>query len=98
MDRGRLASSTIKTQGRHQANPSRSRRRSNCLLLSERFLTEQVVGRKAYVEFRGEATQLNGKPYNNYYLWIMIFDESGHAKEIREYMDTGLVKEVFTNN
>ena len=56
------------------------------------------MGNKAYVEFRGEATQLNGKPYNNQYLWIMIFDDQGHAQEIREYLDTRLVQEVFTNN
>ena len=56
------------------------------------------MGNKAYVEFRGEATQLNGKPYNNLYLWIMIFDNQGHAQEIREYLDTKLVQEVFTNN
>lgn len=58
----------------------------------------KVVGNKAYVEFRGEATQLNGKPYNNQYLWVMIFDDQGHAQEIREYLDTRLVQEVFTNN
>jgi len=58
----------------------------------------KVVGNKAYVEFRGEASQLNGKPYNNLYLWVMLFDDHGHAMEIREYLDTGLVKEVFTNN
>ena len=56
------------------------------------------MGNKAYVEFRGEATQLNGKPYNNQYLRIMIFDDQGHAQEIREYLDTRLVQEVFTNN
>jgi ketosteroid isomerase-like protein len=58
----------------------------------------KVVGNKAYVEFRGEATQLNGKPYNNQYIWVMIFDDQGHAQEIREYLDTRLVQEVFTNN
>ncbi|MCJ1394386.1 hypothetical protein MMC18_007264 [Xylographa bjoerkii] len=57
-----------------------------------------VVGSKAYVEFRGEAIQNNGKPYDNNYLWVMIFDDHGHATEIREYLDTGLVKEVFAEN
>ena len=56
------------------------------------------MGNKAYVEFRGEATQLNGERYNNLYLWIMIFDNQGHAQEIREYLDTKLVQEVFINN
>ena len=58
----------------------------------------KVVGSKAYVEFKGEATQNNGKPYNNNYLWVMIFNEDGHAFEIREYLDTGLVREVFASN
>jgi ketosteroid isomerase-like protein len=57
-----------------------------------------VVGNKAYTEFQGEATQLNGKPYNNYYLWVLIFEDDGLIHEIREYLDTGLVREVFTNN
>ena len=58
----------------------------------------KVVGSKAYVEFKGEATQNNGKPYDNHYMWVMIFNEDGHAFEIREYLDTGLVKEVFASN
>ena len=71
----------------------------NVCHISKPALTHrQVVGHKAYVEFRGEATQLNGKPYNNYYLWVMMFDDHGHAQEIREYLDTGLVKDVFANN
>ncbi|MCJ1432677.1 hypothetical protein MMC27_002034 [Xylographa pallens] len=61
-------------------------------------LEVDVLSSKAYVEFKGEATQNNGKPYNNNYLWVMIFDDHGHAIEIREYLDTGLVKEVFASN
>ena len=57
-----------------------------------------MVGNKAYTEFKGEAIQNNGKPYNNNYLWIMIFDQRVLCTEIREYLDTGLVKEVFSNN
>ena len=58
----------------------------------------QVVGSKAYVEFKSEATQLNGKPYDNNGIWVMIWDEHGRYQEIREYLDTGLVREVFANN
>ena len=58
----------------------------------------KVAGSKAYVEFKGEAVQNNGKPYDNLHMWIMNFDEHGHATEIREYLDTGLVKQVFTDN
>ncbi|MCJ1295062.1 hypothetical protein MMC34_006623 [Xylographa carneopallida] len=61
-------------------------------------LEVEVFGSKAFVEFKGEATQNNGQSYNNYYLWVMLFDEHGHATEIREYLDTSLVKEVFTGN
>ena len=42
--------------------------------------------------------QNNGKPYNNNYIWVMIFDDHGHATEIREYLDTGLVEKVFSEN
>ncbi|MCJ1330083.1 hypothetical protein MMC10_006764 [Thelotrema lepadinum] len=58
----------------------------------------KVFGPKAYVEYRGEATQLNGEPYNNDYIWVMVFNDHGKATEIREYLDTGLVREVFANN
>ncbi|KAF2238878.1 hypothetical protein EV356DRAFT_528771 [Viridothelium virens] len=61
-------------------------------------LEVEVVQNKAYVEFKGEGTQNNGRPYNNQYLWVMIFDDNGKATEIREYLDTGLVREVFSNN
>ncbi|MCJ1405574.1 hypothetical protein MMC11_008802 [Xylographa trunciseda] len=61
-------------------------------------LAIDVIDSKAYVEFKGEATQNNGKPYNNNYIWVMIFDEHGHATEIREYLDTGLVAKVFAEN
>ncbi|MCJ1419972.1 hypothetical protein MMC32_006328 [Xylographa parallela] len=61
-------------------------------------LEVDVLGSKVYVEFKGEATQNNGKPYNNNYLWVMVFSDHGHATEIREYLDTGLVKEVFAGN
>ncbi|KAL9096977.1 MAG: hypothetical protein Q9165_000941 [Trypethelium subeluteriae] len=57
-----------------------------------------VIGNKAYVEFNSEGTQNNGKPYNNHYFWVLIFDGNGKATEIREYLDTGLVREVFSNN
>ncbi|MCJ1473689.1 hypothetical protein MMC13_002340 [Lambiella insularis] len=61
-------------------------------------LVVDVINNKAYVEFKCEAIQNNGKPYNNNYMWVMIFDEHGHATEIREYLDTGLVEKVFAEN
>ncbi|KAK7042793.1 ketosteroid isomerase [Favolaschia claudopus] len=58
-----------------------------------------IVGNKAIVELVGTATQLNGKPYNNRYIWILIFSEdTGKVVEIREYLDTALCQEVMQNN
>ncbi|KAJ7159223.1 hypothetical protein C8R43DRAFT_994213 [Mycena crocata] len=57
-----------------------------------------VVGKKAIVEASIEAVQLNGNPYNNKYVWILIFAETGKIVEVREYLDTALVQEVFQTN
>ncbi|KAJ7176212.1 hypothetical protein C8R43DRAFT_914101 [Mycena crocata] len=61
--------------------------------------TLDIVGNKAIVEAYGEATQLNGNPYNNRYAWFFIFsEETGKIVEIREYIDTALVQEVQQTN
>ncbi|KAJ6537368.1 hypothetical protein DFH09DRAFT_1178074 [Mycena vulgaris] len=58
-----------------------------------------VIGNKAVVEAYGEATQLNGQPYNNRSAWFLIFsEETGKIIEIREYLDTALVHEVHQTN
>ncbi|KAJ7704851.1 hypothetical protein B0H17DRAFT_974280 [Mycena rosella] len=58
-----------------------------------------IVGNKAIVEAYGEATQANGRPYNNRYAWFLIFsEETGKIVEIREYLDTALVQEVNQTN
>ncbi|KAF7368462.1 Ketosteroid isomerase [Mycena venus] len=57
-----------------------------------------VVGNKAIVEIAGTATQLNGKPYNNRYVWFLIFSEEGKVIEIREYLDSALVQDVMQTN
>ncbi|KAF4631859.1 hypothetical protein G7Y89_g6270 [Cudoniella acicularis] len=54
---------------------------------------------KAIVEASGSAVQNNGKPYHNRFAWFLIFsEETGKIVEIREYMNTELVKEVHTTN
>ncbi|KAJ7644657.1 hypothetical protein FB45DRAFT_898406 [Roridomyces roridus] len=59
----------------------------------------EVIGNKAVVEAHGEATQANGRPYNNRYAWFLIFsEETGKIVEIREYLDTALVQEVQETN
>ncbi|KAJ7751743.1 hypothetical protein DFH07DRAFT_825989 [Mycena maculata] len=58
-----------------------------------------IVGKKAIIEAYGEATQANGRPYNNRYAWFLIFsEETGKIVEIREYLDTALVQEVHQTN
>ncbi|KAK7055531.1 ketosteroid isomerase [Favolaschia claudopus] len=57
-----------------------------------------VAGNKAFVELAGTATQLNGRPYNNRYMWIMIFNDTGKVVEVREYFDTALVQELMQTN
>ncbi|KAE9365825.1 hypothetical protein N431DRAFT_385746 [Stipitochalara longipes BDJ] len=55
----------------------------------------EIVGLKAIVECSGYATQKNGKPYNNKFCWIFIFDaKTGKVVKIREYINTALVREV----
>ncbi|CZR58263.1 uncharacterized protein PAC_08154 [Phialocephala subalpina] len=58
-----------------------------------------VVGSKAIFEASGFATQKNGKPYNNKFCWIMIFnDDTGKVVAIREYINSALLREVFEEN
>ncbi|PQE11314.1 hypothetical protein CJF31_00001133 [Rutstroemia sp. NJR-2017a BVV2] len=60
--------------------------------------TMDIIGQKAIIEASGTAKQKNGKPYNNRFCWIFIFNEAGKIVEIREYLNTALVKEVLTTN
>ncbi|KAJ7096607.1 hypothetical protein B0H15DRAFT_825725 [Mycena belliarum] len=54
-----------------------------------------VIGNKAIVEGQGEATQKNGKPYNNRYAYFLIFSDEKKIVEIREYLDSALVMDVL---
>ncbi|RDW68386.1 hypothetical protein BP5796_09043 [Coleophoma crateriformis] len=64
-----------------------------------KVLDIDVVGQKAFVEAEGKATQLNGRPYNNRFCWILFFDEeSKKIVKIREYIHTALTKEVLSTN
>ncbi|KAI5476783.1 hypothetical protein MNV49_007298 [Pseudohyphozyma bogoriensis] len=57
-----------------------------------------VIGNKVVAECYGTATQKNGKPYNNKYCWILIFNDERRIVEIREYLDTALVYETRVGN
>ncbi len=45
-------------------------------------------------ELQGVNTTIDGKPYNNRYVFILIFD-GGKISECREYQDTALVERVL---
>ncbi|KAK7028617.1 ketosteroid isomerase [Favolaschia claudopus] len=58
-----------------------------------------IIGNnKAILEVESQATQRNGNPYNNRYVWILIFTDEGKVVKIREYLDTALVQEVMQTN
>ncbi|KAJ7915100.1 hypothetical protein B0H13DRAFT_2270479 [Mycena leptocephala] len=58
-----------------------------------------IFGNKAIVESRSEATQLNGNPYNQSFIWVLIFSEdTGKIIEVREYWDTALAQELVQTN
>lgn len=62
-------------------------------------LNIDIIGQKAIMECAGEATQLNGQPYNNRYALFLIFsEETGKIVEAREYLDTALVRELIQSN
>ncbi|KAM0747327.1 hypothetical protein T439DRAFT_329069 [Meredithblackwellia eburnea MCA 4105] len=59
--------------------------------------TLEIIGLKAIAECSGFAFQRNGRPYNNRFCWIFEFDpDSGIVLQIREYMNSALVREVMT--
>ncbi|PQE31935.1 hypothetical protein CJF32_00001536 [Rutstroemia sp. NJR-2017a WRK4] len=60
--------------------------------------TMDIIGQKVIIEASGTAKQKNGRPYNNRFCWIFIFNDAGKIVEIREYMNTALVQEVMTTN
>ncbi|KAH8767844.1 hypothetical protein BGZ57DRAFT_766626, partial [Hyaloscypha finlandica] len=60
-----------------------------------------IIGLKAIVEYSGYATQKSGKPYNNKWICQLIYrSEAERAKliNIREYINTALVREVAEGN
>lgn len=61
-----------------------------------RVVPNLIIAEEEYVivECTGENTAANGKKYHNRYCWIMKVIEN-RIMEIREYMDTELVRKTF---
>ncbi|KAH8929861.1 hypothetical protein BT69DRAFT_1328356 [Atractiella rhizophila] len=67
--------------------------------ISTKIVTLNVVGNMAIAEVAGSATQNNGRSYNNRQVWFFVVDESsGKVKEIRDYGNTALIRDVVENN
>jgi hypothetical protein len=56
-----------------------------------------VQGETAVVEMESISTDLNGKPFNNTYCWIVRF-EKDIIVEVRAYVDSALVQKVLEEN
>ena len=51
----------------------------------------------AVVEMESLSTALNGKPFNNTYCWVVMF-ENNIIVEVRAYVDSALVQKVIDEN
>ena len=60
--------------------------------LRPRFLTATAEEDRVAVEFEGDATLADGKPYRNQYCFVMTFDK-GRIKQVNEYFCTLLADE-----
>lgn len=56
-----------------------------------------IHGNTAVVEMENLSTDLNGKPFNNTYCWILEF-ENDTIVEVRAYVDSALVQRVIDEN
>ena len=55
-------------------------------------------GNTAIVEMRSLSTANNGEPFNNYYCWIVEFNEQGQITLVRAYLDSELVLHTIKQN
>jgi ketosteroid isomerase-like protein len=51
-------------------------------------------GEMAVVEWRGRATSVDGRPFNNVYCWVLRVVE-GRIIEVTAYVDSALVADLF---
>jgi uncharacterized protein len=56
-----------------------------------------IKGDLAVVELVSNATARNGMRFDNHYCWIVRFD-GGTIVEVRAYLDSALVAELFRQN
>jgi uncharacterized protein len=56
-----------------------------------------VSGDTAVVELESGAAARNGMRFDNHYCWVVRFD-AGRIVEVRAYLDSALVAELFRQN
>lgn len=56
-----------------------------------------VDGNCAIVEMQSLSTANNGKPFNNFYCWVVKF-ENNLITEVRAYLDSALVANLIAEN
>lgn len=56
-----------------------------------------IKGDIVVAEMDSCSTQMNGKPYNNYYCWVMEFKDKKISR-VRAYLDTALLNEAVVSN
>src|SRR5271156_1708130 len=62
-----------------------------------RVTNEIVAGDTAVVELVSDATARNGMRFDNHYCWVTRFDR-GAIVEVRAYLDSAMVAELFRQN
>jgi len=81
---------------------------TNCLprltrILKEGGVTLQVEkiyvdSMTAVVELKSLLTAINGKPYHNFYCWIVTFSNDKKVIGIKAYLDSALLKQTIEEN
>ena len=62
-------------------------------------LTSAIVsGQQAAVELSADGQQKNGRPFNNKYCWVVLYDREGVIQTVRAYLDGVLVNEAINEN
>ena len=57
-----------------------------------------VDGMTAIVEMKSLSNAKSGKPFNNVYCWIVVFNEDKKITSVRAYVDSALVQQVIDEN
>jgi ketosteroid isomerase-like protein len=89
-----LANRTVWTIAKIKAHCERRRTEVMPELPTMTVTTSTAEGDQVALEFAGKCALANGKRYDNFYHFLVLF-RNGRICSIREYVDTKLVFDVF---